>query len=35
MSYLSFIALVIRLRSVSRAMWVRAYENFKPTHGGK
>lgn len=33
MSYFKFIASVIRLRSISRALWVRAYENFKPTHG--
>ena len=30
-----FILSAIRLRSISRALWVRAYDTFKPTHGGK
>lgn len=33
MSIFRSIFLAIKLRSISRAMWVRAYENFKPTHG--
>ena len=28
-----FIALTIRLRSISRAIWIDAYDNFKPGHG--
>ena len=28
-----FIANCIRLRSVSRARWVDAYDNHKPAHG--
>lgn len=28
-----FIASVMRLRSISRALWIRAYDNFKPGHG--
>ena len=31
----AFIASVLRLRSISLALWVWAYDNHKPTHGGK
>lgn len=30
MRFLRFLASVIRLRSVSLALWVDAYDNFKP-----
>lgn len=30
-----FIASVYRLRSISLALWVDAYNAHKPTHGGK
>lgn len=33
MRFLRFIASCIRLRSVSCALWVDAYDNFKPGHG--
>jgi len=32
---LNFIFSAIRLRSISLALWVDAYSNHKPTHGGK
>jgi hypothetical protein len=30
-----FIVSVFRLRSISLALWVSAYDAHKPTHGGK
>lgn len=33
MRLIRFIGHCIRLRSVSRALWVDAYENHKPAHG--
>lgn len=30
-----FIVSVFRLHSISLALWVRDYDNYKPTHGGK
>jgi hypothetical protein len=35
MRLIRFISSCIRLRSVSLALWVRAYEDYTPTHGGK
>ena len=31
----AFIASVLRLRSISLALWVDAYDAHKPTHGNK
>jgi len=33
MRFFRFIASAYRLRSISLALWVDAFENFKPTHG--
>lgn len=33
MKLIRLIYLCIRLRSVSQARWVAAYENFQPSHG--
>lgn len=33
MRVLRFIASCIRLRSFSRALWIDAYDSFKPGHG--
>ena len=35
MRFIRLIYLCIRLHSISLALWVDAYTNFKPTHGGK
>lgn len=35
MRLIRFIVSAYRLRSISLALWVRAYEDYKPTHGGK
>ena len=35
MRLIRFISSCIRLRSISLALWVDSYENFKTTHGGK
>lgn len=33
--FLRFIVSALRLRSISLALWVDAYDAHKPTHGGK
>ena len=33
MRFFRFIASVFRLRSISAARWIDAYDNFKPGHG--
>ncbi len=35
MRLIRFITKAIQLRSISLALWVMEYEDFKPTHGGK
>lgn len=35
MRLIRFLISAIRLRSFSLARWVQAYNDFKPTHGGK
>jgi len=35
MRLIRFISSCIRLRSISLALWVDAYDSHKPTHGGK